>query len=309
MTMTKRRLRAFAGIALLFAAGAMPAEPAPRAAVSAAPAPTVAEASSHPRILPLAGQNNFRDLGGYLTADGRMRVKWGEIYRSGALSKLTEEDYREIAALRIRSIVDLRSTDERRREPTAWRAGAVDAYAKDYVSTGERSLFAILTAPGATPDAVKGAMISFYREMPEQFADQYAELFHRLAGRDEAVLFHCTAGKDRTGLAAALVLSVLGAPREIVLADYALTDQAVNFMAQFSAQPAPSPESDSYAFLRQAPPHMVAPLMRADPAYLEAALAAIDAQYGSVTAYVKTRLGVTDAELAAMRARLLEPVG
>ncbi|MBU6371185.1 MAG: tyrosine-protein phosphatase [Alphaproteobacteria bacterium] len=276
----------------------------PVAATPAAGIPAVA----HQRILPLQGQKNLRDLGGYVTADGRSRVKWGEIYRSGALSSLTDDDYRALMPLGIASVVDLRSTDERRKEPTTWRAGAVDAYAKDYVSDGERSLFAALMAPGATPEMVKAAMAGFYRQMPEQFADQYAEIFHRLAGRDEALLFHCTAGKDRTGLAAALVLIVLGVPRETVRADYELTDRAVDFMAQFKAQPNPAPETDSYAFLRRLPPEMVMPLMRADPAYLDAALAQIEQQYGSVTAYVKKRLGVTDAEIAAMRARLLEPV-
>jgi len=283
---------------------------APALNASAQPAPqsqSPAVASAHSRFVPLQGQSNFRDFGGYRTADGKQQVRWGELYRSGSLARLTDDDYAAVARLRIAAVVDLRALSERAAEPTRWRGGTIDAYAKDYISDTDQALGKVLMSPGVSPQAVQAAMAEFYRQMPEQFADQYAEIFHRLAARNQPLLIHCTAGKDRTGLAAALVLLTLGVQRETVLSDYALTDQAASLMAAASAQP-PASGEDPYAFLRRLPATLVTPLMRADPAYLQAAFARIEADYGSVDAYVQKRLGVTNAELALLRARLLEPV-
>ena len=280
-------------------------------ALNASAQPTLSNspvaAAARTRFVPLQGQPNFRDFGGYRTADGKQQVKWGELYRSGSLARLTDDDYIQVARLRIAAVVDLRALSERAAEPTRWRAGKIDAYAKDYVSDTDQALGKILMSPGVTPTTVQSAMAEFYRQMPDQFSDQYAEIFHRLAARNEPLLIHCTAGKDRTGLAAALVLLSLGVPRETVLSDYALTDQAVGLMPAANSQTQGSGE-DPYAFLRRLPPAIITPLMRADPAYLEAAFGSIEAEYGSIDAYVQKRLGVTNTELALLRARLLQPV-
>jgi protein-tyrosine phosphatase len=270
-----------------------------------APVPSAAQAQS--RTVALEGQKNFRDLGGYKTADGRQQVRWGRLYRSGSLARLTDQDYTSLAPLGIATVVDLRSTAERASEPTVWRAGEPELLAKAYNSKGEAALMAVLKAPDATPETVRQAVIGFYRQMPDQFADQYSEIFHHLAAFNSPLLFHCTAGKDRTGLASALILTVLGVPRDQVIADYVLTEKAGDFRGAPSPA-APAGTKDHYDYMRSMQAELIRPLMRADPAYLEAALDQIDKDYGSVQSYVNRKLGVSTTEIAILRAKLLEPV-
>ena len=272
--------------------------------------PVPAVSVAHARTIPLEGQRNFRDLGGYRTADGRHQVRWGLLYRSGSLARLTDKDYAVLAPLGIASVIDFRSTAERTSEPTNWRAGEPEILTKAYTSKGEAALMGAMQGPDATQAKVRDAMIGFYHQMPEQYADQYSEVFHRLAAHKAPLLFNCTAGKDRTGLASALVLTVLGVPRATVIEDYVLTEKAGDFRGAAAAAPAPAAaDKDPYAYMRNTKSDLSAPLMRADPAYLEAALGQITKDYGSVEAYVRKRLGVSSAEIDTLRARLLEPVG
>ena len=271
----------------------------PQAAAIAAPV-------EHVRVLPLEGGRNFRDLGGYRTADGRM-VKWDKVFRSGSLSSLTDKDYAALAPLGIQTIVDFRIDYERAAEPTNWRGGRPDILVKaNAQGGGDSETFAkALMSPNATPESVRATMIAFYRQMPEQYADQYAVLFKRLAASDSPVLFNCTAGKDRTGIAAALVLSSLGVPRQTVIDDYAMSEKVVDYAALLDA-PAGATGSASFGALRKLPRDVVMPIFRSEPAYIEAALTQIETQYGSVDGYLTKRLGITEAELTAMRARLLQ---
>jgi protein-tyrosine phosphatase len=261
----------------------------------------------HSRIVALTGQRNFRDLGGYRTADGRRQVRWGKLYRSGTLARLTDQDYAVLSPLGISTIVDFRSTAERAAEPTNWRAGEPSVLFKSYSTKGEMALMAVLAAPNAKPADVRNAMIGFYRQMPEQYADQYGEIFHHLVSYQTPLLFHCTAGKDRTGLASALILMALGVSRNDAVADYVLTEKAGDFRATGTGA-ASSGADDPYAAMRSTQAELMAPLLRADPAYLEAALDQIIVDYGSVQAFVHKRLGVSKGELAILRSRLLEPI-
>jgi protein-tyrosine phosphatase len=270
--------------------------------------PSVNESQiAHSRTVALTGQRNFRDLGGYRTADGRRQVRWGKLYRSGSLARLTDQDYAVLTPLGISTIVDFRTTAERAAEPTNWRAGEPAVLFKSYSTKGEMALMAVLTAPNAKPADVRQAMIGFYQQMPEQYADQYSEIFHHLVSYQTPLLFHCTAGKDRTGLAAALILMSLGVSRADAVADYILTEKAGDFRATGTGA-APSAANDPYSAMRGTQTELMAPLLRADPAYLEAALDQIIKDYGSVQTFVHKRLGVSNAEVALLRARLLEPV-
>lgn len=262
---------------------------------------------AHSRTVALTGQRNFRDLGGYQTADGRRQVRWGKLYRSGTLARLSDQDYAVLTPLGISTIVDFRTTAERAAEPTNWRAGEPSVLFKSYDTKGEMALMAVLTAPNAKPADVRNAMIGFYKQMPEQYADQYGEIFHHLVSYQTPLLFHCTAGKDRTGLASALILMALGVSRNDAVADYVLTEKHGDFRATGTGA-APSGANAPYDALRSTQAELIAPLLRADPAYLEAALDQIIADYGSVQAFVQKRLGVSNSELAILRLRLLEPV-
>ena len=255
------------------------------------------------RVLPLEGGRNFRDLGGYPAMDGKS-VRWGRLYRSGAMHRLTPADYRYLAGLDIAVICDFRANQERIDEPTDWQAGDVEMMNWDY----EMDMSALGAAFGGdmSPERSAAAMTAFYRQMPVIYGERYAEMFQRIAAGDLPMVFHCSAGKDRTGLAAALILSALGVPREVILEDYAMSDDLVDYMADLrEARESIDPESPN-AVWALLPEDVIAPFMASDPAYLAAALDQIEADHGSIDAYLRDELGVTDAALAGMRASLLE---
>ncbi len=250
------------------------------------------------RVIPLEGQSNFRDLGGYETTDGRY-VKWGMIFRSGELSRLTAADYHRISALHVRTVYDLRDQNERAGQPTHWDAGSVRVFASAKSSTVS-STMATLSDPNLNAASARAALAEFYGQMPGLYASEYRAIFHELLAGDAPLLLHCTAGKDRSGLASALILSALGVPRTIIVQDYELTDQLLK-------APSGAPQTEFMKrFLRLAPDVQHA-MMSADPKYLEAAYAAIESQYGSLDHYFAKALDIGPAQIKRLRALYLEP--
>jgi len=246
------------------------------------------------RALPLQGGRNFRDLGGYQTADGR-RVRWGRVYRSGSMAELTPEDCQHLATLGIRLVCDLRTRSERESAPSAWRDAAAPRYwHRDYeLSFGD--LVRVMRSGTPSVEALRETMIGAYRQLPIEQAPSYRELFRHLAEGEVPVVIKCSAGKDRTGVAAALLLGALGVTREQILADYVLTNELLA-QSRFSGQRAP--QGLSLDAIRT--------VMRADPAYLQAALAAIEAAHGGIEGYLDDVLGIGRDALQAIRAQLLE---
>lgn len=251
------------------------------------------------RVLPLEGGRNFRDLGGYATGEGK-RVKWGKLYRSGTMASLTHGDYEYLGNLGIRMVCDLRTTSERTAEPNKWQEVAKVAYwSRDYeISFGE--LRKVLAGGAPTGEAARASMLEAYRRLPFEQAPSYRELFKRLAAKEIPLAFNCSAGKDRAGTAAALILSVLGVPRETVVEDYALSDKIVDYRRAYSQ------EQSGRSMLSSLPPEVVTAILGSDPDYIRTALATIDAKHGSVEAYVRNELGITAAEIESMRRELLE---
>lgn len=248
------------------------------------------------RLLPLEGGRNFRDLGGYATTDGR-RVRWGMLYRSGSMADITPADYGYLARLGIRTICDIRTTVERSQEPYSWLdAAKVDYWTRDYeMSVGELGKVKLYAMTGAQAAAV---MIGFYRRLPQEQAPALREMFRRLTDGQAPLVFNCTAGKDRTGLAAALILTLLGVPRETVLADYAATDRYL--------EPAKMVSKGMRAAMASFPADVSDALLRSDPAYIAAALAEIDTVYGSAEGYAEQELGLSRKDLRKIRRVLLE---
>lgn len=302
----KTLLRLAAGLAVAIAspmaAQAQAKSPASPLPVRANPVPVPGNATpipAHQRVLPLEGGQNFRDLGGYKTADGR-EVKWGAIFRSGAMNRLTDADFRYLATLGLQSVVDFRDNRERAKEPVQWPAGsAPQLFAKDY-SMDQSGLGRLLSKPGLTGDQAKAAMAELYREIPLTFADQYRVLFARLLGDEGAVAFNCSAGKDRTGVAAAILLSVFGVPRETVIEDYLLSNQYFRPRADMMNTTGPEAE-----MLRTLPPDVLKVLMGVDRSYLEAAFASIDSQPGGMDGYLRNSLGLDPARIALLKAKYL----
>lgn len=253
----------------------------------------------------LVGGCNFRDLGGHGTVDGR-KVRMGMVYRSGVLAYLTASDHGCLAQAQIRTIVDLRRPDEIADEPTEW---PVPVRQFSYVLDAD--LEAVQkSAPwmkAATPEAARALMCDAYASMHVWLATPLYAIFEAIADGDLAVLFHCAAGKDRTGFCAGIVLGLLGVAEETILEDFAFTDKAVDLL-DFAARhrAARLGLAATGAAMDAAGAQVMAVLTRADPDYLRAGLAAVTSAYGSIEGYVRHAVGLSDADIAAVRHQLLE---
>ncbi|MGI4871771.1 MAG: tyrosine-protein phosphatase [Janthinobacterium lividum] len=248
------------------------------------------------RAVQLEGGSNFRDLGGYPAAGGK-HVKWGHIYRSADISKLTDSDLRALQSRHVALVCDLRGPQEYAQAPDRLPAGAK----RLELPAGSEKIDPRLLSGGAKTlnrDSLMRAVYTNISFFPAKYKPMFDELL-ALPG-DEALLFHCTAGKDRTGIGAALVLSALGVDRKTILKDYAATDvywqagreQSLQRMTQagMSAQ--------TVAAMR--------PMLAANPAYLASTFATIDKQYGSMDQYLVQGMGLTPQQLATLRAKYLQ---
>jgi len=254
------------------------------------------------RLLPLAGGRNFRDMGGYVTSDGR-QVKWGKVYRSGAMDGLTDQDYAYLEGLGIKVICDFRASDERLAEPTVWRAGKPEYLSWDYGSADNSSPLRELLGSGtADADQARQAMQTLYPQLLEQHKGRFRIMFARLLADRLPLAFNCSAGKDRTGLAAALLLTALGVPREQVVYDYAFSDDYVDYLQEFEGS---TKAGEPYAYLAALPHDFLLALMASDPAYIETAFDYMDARYGSAENFIEQELGVGATERLFLRNRLL----
>ncbi len=253
------------------------------------------------RRLGMQGTPNFRDFGGYPTADGR-RVKWGYLYRSGQLSTLSDQDLDLLASLEIDLVCDFRRTEEQesdpsrlpadRRRPKIVSLPILPGSNARYLEEAEQHL--------GDREAMFNFMVEINRDFAEGQTEAYARMFREiLALEDARFLVHCAAGKDRTGFAAALVLLALGVPREVVMRDYLLTGRFFKPEAELERlrRKYQMERMDAAAIL---------PMLEVHQDYLERALAVIADNYGSVEEYLSEALGVGTAELKELRARYLE---
>ena len=252
------------------------------------------------RIIALQGGRNFRDLGGYRTQDGRS-VKWRKLFRSGSMAGLTASDQEQLSALTIRTICDLRTIHERASEPCTWhRESHVTYWSRDYME-GFGELRELLASPVSTPADARAAMIEGYRRLPFQQAASYKELFSRIAAGELPLAFNCSAGKDRAGTGAALILTALGVPRDTVMEDYLLTDRIVDFKALFMQR-----AQQRNSILLTQSPEIIAAVLGTNPAYLSAALDTIAERHGSVAGYATEVLGLSASVVLEMQRQLLE---
>ena len=244
---------------------------------------------------PLLRSINLRDLGVVRTQDGSP-LRRGRVFRSACLSGLLDAETEALRALGLRTIVDLRRNDERDRHPTPWLTlGCTDFYARDHTDSGA-DLGPRLRDPALDAEACRAAMTDLYRALPYEQADAYAHLFRTLAAGTGPVLFHCAVGKDRTGVAAALILAALDVPRAAITAEY-LATAAFDLLgsAPFRDRPALSAE-------RQA---LLAPLLRAEAGYLDTMFAAVEARSGSLDGYLRDTLGLRGADRLMLRRQLI----
>jgi protein-tyrosine phosphatase len=258
------------------------------------------------RVPSLERACNFRDFGGYDTRDGR-RVRWGRLYRSGSLTQLTDPDRSRIGALGIRAVCDLRRLDERSRHPDPEFGPGVTHLCWD--EPGEASPLRGESFSQSVGGAeARAAMVWMYAQMPVTLVTRVRGMFAGLLqGPGAPMILHCTAGKDRTGFAAALLLSALDVPRSVIFEDYVLTNRAVDLRVQLlEAGQAGLGVTVSAEPILALPREAQDAVLAADADYLGAAFAALEAAYGSVDAYLSTVIGVDDDARGRLAGALLE---
>lgn len=256
------------------------------------------------RQLALEGGCNFRDIGGYTAAGGRT-VQWGKVYRTGVLSYFTAADNEKLTTLGVRAICDLRRAEEREREPTRWpdAAAAALSWADGHDMPTVRSFAA--QRPG-TAAGMHDAMIDLYRALPLWMAPRIHGFLECIARERLPVVVHCAAGKDRTGVAVAVLLGALGVAAPTIIEDYLLTNDAGNF-EQFihSRRDSHLGLADAHQPLLSMAPDIRKVLFSADAQFLHAALQQIDTVHGGLNTYLLDVVKVDAATLDQVRETLL----
>ena len=266
--------------------------------------------TSHPssqglRVLKLQGGCNFRDLGGYRTRNGR-ELRWGCVFRTGVLSYFTPGDNEQLNRLGVRAICDLRRVEERAHEPTRWPDANTQHLSWEDGSAPPtiRSVAANHSHP-YTATGMHAAMIDLCRALPAWMAPRLRGFFSCIARGDLPVLVHCAAGKDRTGIAIALLLAVLDVPRETIVEDYLLSNTCdilgftlAQYQGQFGVTAGDHP-------LQTMPNDIRSVLFAAHTDYLNAAFDQIAQDHGDVPAYLRTEVGLDEAMRSKVRAALL----
>jgi protein-tyrosine phosphatase len=254
-------------------------------------------ADSSRRQVKLRGAVNFRDLGGYTTTDGH-HVRWDRVFRSADISKLSDSDLVVLRDRHIGTIVDLRGVQESKKAPDRLNPGTdyilCPAGSDNALGDWMKTLATIRSASGGD------SMMRVYYGHTEFLADRYKPFFDKLVGLpgDQALLFHCTAGKDRTGIGAALLLYALGVPYETILDDYTAT----NYYR--------SAENDKMVQSMVQGMHISEPVARemmgARQEWLATTFDAIRQQYGSIDNFLKGPVGLDDAKIRQLRDKFLE---
>jgi protein-tyrosine phosphatase len=236
------------------------------------------------RHLNLQGASNFRDLGGYRTADGRT-VRWRQIFRSNHLGHLTEADIAVVRALKLRSAFDFRGVEER--AAAACVLNEVEVHSLPIEPTVVAALRARLAAGSLSAADAREIMRESYRDYVRHNTPSFRALFAFLLDDRAPLVIHCTAGKDRTGFACALVLQALGVPVDVIAEDYLLTNRF------FRRDPASATELPDD--VRQA-------IGSVETSFLAAAYDAVRAEYGSLERYFREGLALGDRERASLKA-------
>jgi protein-tyrosine phosphatase len=257
------------------------------------------------RRLPLEGSRNFRDLGGYRSADGRY-VRWGLIYRSSDLADLTAKDIAYLDGLGIRLVCDVRTEGERKRSPTNWTGHAPELLSAPIGPERNMTLTAEeIKRKYTSPEAQSKDAARAYERLVIEYAAQYGNILRRLAAGNLPAVEHCSSGKDRTGVFSAILLTALGVPREVVMKDYLLSTRYL--LAPDSIQKTSADLQRIFGIPEPLELSTVQAIMTTRPEALESAFDSITKTYGSFDSYLRDGLKISDSELAMIRQRLLEP--
>jgi protein-tyrosine phosphatase len=242
------------------------------------------------RSLLLSGASNFRDLGGYAGHEGHS-VRWRKLFRSDHLAALTQEDIVELSRHGLARVCDFRGESER--APLLCAMPGLSVHFLPIEPTVVQGIEDLLAAGHhLTPQDTFRLMQHTYQAFVHHNTAAYAAFFRLILENDSPLVFHCTAGKDRTGFAAALILLALGVPRDVVMQDYLLTNQFYRM-----------PDASN----SRLPLDVLQVLWRVQEGFLNAALQVIDTDYGGLRSYMETALGVGAAEHTRMAELYLQP--
>jgi protein-tyrosine phosphatase len=254
-------------------------------------------ADSTKRHVVLQGAANFRDLGGYKTKSGKT-VKWGKIYRSADISKLTDADVAVLEAKNIAYDIDFRGNQESAQAPDK----VIPGVKYTLLPAGSDSLNTWIKDMVAAPkgkDVGDSLLTSFYGNT-KYLSARYRPFFDQLlvVPDDKSLMFHCTAGKDRTGIAAALFLYSLGVPYKTIVEDYTATNyyRSAENVRSIKGMMGMLHVDETTA----------RSMMAAKKEYLDATFTAINKQYGSIDNFIKNQLGLDNKELATLKSKYLE---
>jgi protein-tyrosine phosphatase len=256
------------------------------------------------RIFDLDGVRNFRDFGGYDTLTGG-KVRAGALFRSAHFAEATDADVAKIKSLGIEIVCDLRRPEERKAQVCRWPDAdcATRVLASEDGGLDEAPHLAFLRSGDLSAPAVRGFMRRLYAAIPfdARYVSLFSSFFSNLAEGDGAALVHCAAGKDRTGILCALTLIALDVPEEAVVADYELTNTAVDLENRL---PLVRERFSAYAG-RDIPLESVLPFLGVDRSYLATAMEAMRERNDGAEGYLRDVLAVDESRRNALRARLL----
>ncbi|UYM17341.1 tyrosine-protein phosphatase [Endozoicomonas euniceicola] len=259
----------------------------------------------HQRHIPMGTPHNLRTLAGISTQDGR-DIAAGKLYRSDSVAQLSGESEKRLSALQLKVVTDFRSSLEQKNTPHQWSENNIDIIHRPIPVMGDNGrveLMRVLQSVDSAED-VAHWLRELYRSMVIDFSHVYAEWLHSLLNDDSyPQLYHCTAGKDRTGVATALLLKLLGVADVLIMDDFLLSNElsAEYIEARTTGKVAFSwmPEGVNPDFLR--------PLLSVQKEFLEATFSHINEECGSFAQYAKQCLGMTSKEISQLRKNLLVP--
>ncbi|MEM1403724.1 MAG: tyrosine-protein phosphatase [Pseudomonadota bacterium] len=252
------------------------------------------------RILSLSGSPNFRDAGGYSCAGGTLR--WGQLFRSGHLAKLSAEEQRQVESLGLELIVDLRRPDERDSEPTPLPETIARIHANITPGSQGSAIYSDSTQLGG-PEAMFRFMCDINREFVESQTATFADIFEQLLDSGaRRVLVHCSAGKDRTGFMVAMIQLLLGVDVDDVRDDYMLSRR------YYLPQDHLPRVREKYAVGHLSDEDLL-PMMQTEVDYLNSALDAIESGFGTVDQYLMEGLKLGESERREFRRRFVDTGG
>ena len=247
------------------------------------------------REIEFEGIVNFRDLGGIINQDGK-KIKWGKLYRSAKLDEVTYNDSLKFSNLGISKIVDFRTNGERIEAPDFMFSGVENIHLPMGDDNWSQNDFSTLISE-LSVDSLEYFMLDLYSKIPIKFSDSYKSFFSLLKNEDQPILYHCTAGKDRTGIASSLILYMLDIDMKTIQKEYELSNyyrkeenlKYEKMLAEYGI----SPEKTKI-------------MMELKPSYITAIFDTISEKYGSLDNYLEKQLNVSNKDILLFRDKFLE---